>query len=231
MQAKEVFASKLKKLRETEGLTQAQLGAKLGVSRGSISFYENMERVADIEFLKKVAEHYNCTTDYLLGLSEHENAEAHESFDELIRRFSKSISKLPIDKKKRIVDLSSTLFEALTALRGSDLFDEHLELVSRLFNNLGYVEFMAAVSSNMGRVVEALDLVAAKKMTAEMAENFVGMESGAISTLMSICDSANTSINQAYEKYHGRGFKRSEAFSMGKFIEWTKNISKEEKVL
>ncbi|MBR6647729.1 MAG: helix-turn-helix transcriptional regulator, partial [Clostridia bacterium] len=36
----ESFSTKLKKLREEKGLNQSELGEALGVSRGSISFYE-----------------------------------------------------------------------------------------------------------------------------------------------------------------------------------------------
>ena len=45
------FSRLLKELRESKGLKQAELAEKLGVSRGSISFYENGDRVPDIEFL------------------------------------------------------------------------------------------------------------------------------------------------------------------------------------
>ena len=44
----ERFAERLRDLREAAGLTQKQLADELGVSRGSISYYENCERVPDI---------------------------------------------------------------------------------------------------------------------------------------------------------------------------------------
>ena len=62
------FAVKLKALREQSKLNQAELGEALGVSRGSISFYENGERTPDIGFLKRVSAHFNVSADYLLGV-------------------------------------------------------------------------------------------------------------------------------------------------------------------
>lgn len=61
------FSKLLKELRDSRGLKQSDLAEKLGVSRGSISFYENGDRVPDIIFLYKVAEFFGVSCDYLLG--------------------------------------------------------------------------------------------------------------------------------------------------------------------
>lgn len=69
MEAMKHFPKKLKELREGAGLNQSQLADKLGVSRGSISFYENGERVPDIEFLAGVAKYFSVSADWLIGPS------------------------------------------------------------------------------------------------------------------------------------------------------------------
>lgn len=69
-----IFAERLRALREDAKLTQAQLGDKLGVSRGSISYYENMDRVPDIEFLVKVTDFFDVSIDYMLGKSNSKEA-------------------------------------------------------------------------------------------------------------------------------------------------------------
>ena len=61
------FSSRLKSLRESNNLSQSELGDLLGVSRGSISFYEKAERVPDIEFLVKTANYFDVSLDYLVG--------------------------------------------------------------------------------------------------------------------------------------------------------------------
>lgn len=68
-----IFAARFKELRESAGLKQAEIGEKLGVSRGAISFYENCDRTPDIEFAVKVATFFNVSTDWLLGLSEYKD--------------------------------------------------------------------------------------------------------------------------------------------------------------
>lgn len=67
MEVNQHFALRLKELREKEKLSQSHLAERLGVSRGSISFYENEERIPDIVFLSKVSKEFNVNVDYLLG--------------------------------------------------------------------------------------------------------------------------------------------------------------------
>ena len=61
------FSTTLENLRKEKGLTQKQLADELGVSRGTISFYEKAERTADIEFLVKVSDYFDVSVNYLLG--------------------------------------------------------------------------------------------------------------------------------------------------------------------
>lgn len=65
----EIFAVRLKELREIAGITQAELAELLKVSRGTISYYEKAERTADICFLERAAELFDVSIDYLLGNS------------------------------------------------------------------------------------------------------------------------------------------------------------------
>jgi len=75
MEVNEVFADRLKQLREVAGLSQTALAEKLGVSRGSISFYENGERIPDIVFLDKAAMFFGVPLDYLMGYVKNKRTE------------------------------------------------------------------------------------------------------------------------------------------------------------
>lgn len=54
------------KYRTEAGLTQQELGEKIGVSRNAINQYESGTRKPDIIKLKKLAVALNCTADDLL---------------------------------------------------------------------------------------------------------------------------------------------------------------------
>ena len=66
---KEVFAYRLKSLREEKHLNQSECAQKLGISRGSMSFYEHGERLPDIEIIYNMAHFFKVTSDYLIGIS------------------------------------------------------------------------------------------------------------------------------------------------------------------
>ena len=70
MSVKNSFATRLKALRERSKLNQGQLAKKLGISRGSISFYENGDRIPDIETFDIICDFFNVSYDYLLGKSD-----------------------------------------------------------------------------------------------------------------------------------------------------------------
>lgn len=60
----------IKRLRTEKELTQKELADKLGVTRGSIGLYEQEKRSPDNEMLTKLANFFNVSTDYLLGLTD-----------------------------------------------------------------------------------------------------------------------------------------------------------------
>lgn len=56
----------LKKLREEKGLTQSELGKKLGISPSTVGMYEQGRRVPDVPILRKMSAFFNVSIDYLL---------------------------------------------------------------------------------------------------------------------------------------------------------------------
>jgi len=68
------LGSRLKKAREKKRLTQHQVAAILGVSNGAISGYERNYRDPDSEMLKKMADLYEVSIDWLYDRDEKESA-------------------------------------------------------------------------------------------------------------------------------------------------------------
>ena len=58
--------SRIRELRKQSGVTMKFFGDIIGVSESCVSQYENGKRQPDYETLKKIADYFNVSTDYLL---------------------------------------------------------------------------------------------------------------------------------------------------------------------
>ena len=62
------FAERLKELRNEKSLTQTQLAKATGLSHTAIVYWESEKRVPNANAIVILAEFFNVTTDYLLGV-------------------------------------------------------------------------------------------------------------------------------------------------------------------
>ena len=65
-----LFKERLKELRIENKLSQQELAIKLNVSQRSISSWETGFRQPDFEMLEKIANFFDVTADYILGISD-----------------------------------------------------------------------------------------------------------------------------------------------------------------
>lgn len=83
----DVFKDRLKEVRQSLGLTQAQMAKLMKVSRATVGFYENGERLPDISVLYTLALQTGVSPGYYMGLSgskkiEYEEASAITGLDD-----------------------------------------------------------------------------------------------------------------------------------------------------
>ena len=64
-----LFAKRLKELREEKGISRKQLASAMIVSVRLVSYWENGERECDFDTLIKLSKYFNESIDYLLGNS------------------------------------------------------------------------------------------------------------------------------------------------------------------
>lgn len=74
---KSKIGTRIATLRKSRGLSQKEAAAALGVSQGLLSHYENGIRECGLEFLGKLADYFEVSTDYLLGRSGKEGGDLH----------------------------------------------------------------------------------------------------------------------------------------------------------
>ena len=70
---------RLVEVRERNGYTRKRLAEELGKPYATITKYENGEREAGSGYLISIAEKFNVTTDYLLGIEDDQSAETKKS--------------------------------------------------------------------------------------------------------------------------------------------------------
>lgn len=64
-----MIGSRIKRLRNIRGITQTELGNAIGVSKGLVSKYEIGRHEAPDDIKIKLANYFNVSVDYFLGLS------------------------------------------------------------------------------------------------------------------------------------------------------------------
>ena len=63
-----MFSQKLKELRTRDDISQAKFAREVGFSQSAIASWENETREPGINALIKIAQYFNTSVDYLIGL-------------------------------------------------------------------------------------------------------------------------------------------------------------------
>lgn len=70
MFCKETLAARLECMRKRKNISLAALAKEVGVTPQSLSLYENADRTPNTEVLYKLAQYFNVSSDYLIGLTD-----------------------------------------------------------------------------------------------------------------------------------------------------------------
>ena len=68
----EIFSERLKRLRQESGISQRAFAKILGIAHASYQRYERENGEPNQTTLVKIAQHFDVSTDYLLGLTNDE---------------------------------------------------------------------------------------------------------------------------------------------------------------
>lgn len=63
-----MLSKQLKTLRESKHKSQQEVCSALNIEQSTLANYENGKRIPKIEILIKIAEYYQCSVDFLLGI-------------------------------------------------------------------------------------------------------------------------------------------------------------------
>ncbi len=65
-----MFGERFKNLRTNKGLNQVEIAKVFDVTKQCVSNWENENIMPSVDMLVKIADYFNVSADYLLGLSE-----------------------------------------------------------------------------------------------------------------------------------------------------------------
>lgn len=105
MEFMDKVSKRIVELREAKGETQQELADAIGITRQSLSRYEIAARTINVDVLGALAQHFNVTTDYLLGLSDVKSTEQ----DMKIACKMTGLSEKAIENIKFIIDFPSLI--------------------------------------------------------------------------------------------------------------------------
>lgn len=128
------FSSRLIALRKERNMTQADLAKAISKTRSTVSGYETEGKEPDYEMLCFLANYFDVTTDYLLGIS---NVRTHNDavFVNDTRQFSATYEGLPHDLKQSV----ASAFDSFYLLLSRDMKlrrEERLSLYAEFFGLL-----------------------------------------------------------------------------------------------
>jgi transcriptional regulator with XRE-family HTH domain len=96
------LADRLKELRKSNDLNQAELGKVLGVGKTTISMYENGNSTPNDEIKLKIAEYFDVSLDYLLGKTNIKNYETNNKNSTIALHSDHEYDYLPKEAKEEI---------------------------------------------------------------------------------------------------------------------------------
>ena len=101
-----MFSDNLKRLRKAKGITQTQFATEFNISAGTIAMWETGKRMPDTEMLRRIAQFFNVSIDYLL-----DNEKSPSSIDEglpdddEIIILNRNAKKLSPEQQKLLIDV------------------------------------------------------------------------------------------------------------------------------
>ncbi|MBP2657265.1 MAG: xre [Firmicutes bacterium] len=102
-----MLGERLKALRNEKGKTQQEMSDILDIARGTYAHYEINRREPDNTTLKKIADYFDVTTDYLLGRTNYRTP----NITEAAHRTDDPSKELPEEARKSLEDFKKFIYE------------------------------------------------------------------------------------------------------------------------
>jgi len=135
------FKERVRLLRDAYKLSPSQLGAAMNKSEGAVRSWETGKAKPDCDTLIKLAAYFNCSTDYLLGLSEFKSVQDKEdkehAFHEGLSSFGMIYNYLDRHDYEGVIGiLADAVALALRFEKDSDFTGKYLEALDAFIGSI-----------------------------------------------------------------------------------------------
>lgn len=97
------FGERLKKIRASKNVSVSDLAKELNKAESTVRMWETGKNKPDIDTLVNIANYFDCTTDYLLGISNFPNKKERLKFKSFSNKFDELYEELSEDYKKDFI--------------------------------------------------------------------------------------------------------------------------------
>jgi len=141
------FPSRLRNLIAENNMSENELARQINVSKQSVNYYSTGGSAPDIEKLAKIAQAFNVSTDYLLGLSDLKMTDAME----VAYSYTEEKKHDSVDADKRLINAVKGCSRGMSTDRAKDVFAQILksESFQEFINILSVVQDQSATLSDM----------------------------------------------------------------------------------
>lgn len=135
------FKKRFAALRKEYGMTQKDFSEFLGISRPTVGFYENGDRIPDAQILAEIAVKCQVSSDWLLGLTEYRNKTV-QGYNLEDMGFS--------EKAANMIDVLSTSSQIATRVNADDaviMMGKSFGLLVKILEKPEFYQFLANASA------------------------------------------------------------------------------------
>ncbi len=183
-------------LRKQKGLSQKQVSEELGISQSLLSHYEKGIRECGLDFLVKIANYYNVSTDYLLGRTQNPSgntptAEDIPSENQVKDIFQGKTDNYCLYNKKLITNTTGVIYNILSQVGNKKLS----KYVSQYLMTAEYKVLRTISSFNSADKNKSIPY----QLTADYCQTSMAMDMLKIEELKTT-QSGKINVNLAYDK-------------------------------
>lgn len=183
-------------LRKQKGLSQKQVSEELGISQSLLSHYEKGIRECGLDFLVKIANYYNVSTDYLLGRTQNPSGNTSTAEDIPSENQVKDIFRGKTDNyclynKKLITNTAGVIYNILSQVGNKKLS----KYISQYLMTAEYKVLRTISSFNSADKSSSIPY----QLTADYCQTSMAMDMLKIEELKTT-QSGKINVNLAYDK-------------------------------